>query len=68
MKLQDLLKDTLTEEEFLFHRKDKESFVRDKYDTNVPDDAFFMNDGYCDFDSNGMPLSIDLELPDKFVK
>jgi ubiquinone/menaquinone biosynthesis C-methylase UbiE len=39
-----------------------------KYDTTVPDDTFFMNDGYCDFDSNGMPLSVDLELTDKFVK
>lgn len=42
--------------------------IIEKYDTNVPDNTVFMNDGYCDLDSNGMPLSVDLELPDKFVK
>ena len=39
-----------------------------KYNISVPDNTLFMNDGYCDLDNNGMPLSVDLELTDKFVK
>lgn len=46
---------------------DNQSIVKN-YNTCVPDDTFFMNDGYCDFDINNMPLSVDLKLTDKFLK